>query len=115
MSVLYQEALGHLRPSQLRPECLNTVHDLLLVADQGDADSQQVAHGQMTGLVHGGDAGLQEGRDVAFHLDGHQPLLHTAQLGHVWHVGVHQVVGAAVEQEEVLGLLWWWQRFMVLV
>ena len=70
------------------------------MADQRDAHVDEVADGEVTGLLHGDHARLHEGRDVAVHLDGDQPVLHRGDLGHVRHVGVDEVVRSVARGKE---------------
>lgn len=91
---LNEEALGQ-AGRELRPHRLYAVHDLLLVADQRDAQRGQVGHGQLGHVLQPDDAGLLEVVQVPGHLDRAQPLVHRPELRHVRRVRAQRVRGPA--------------------
>ncbi len=103
--MLYEESLGHLRTVHLSSERLYTVHDLLLVPHEGDAQGDQVFESECCHLVHGGEACLQEVVDVALHLYGRQPVLNAVVTREVGYSRVEEVVRSETNQHQRMNRL----------
>lgn len=66
--VLNEKALGQVR-GKLRSHSLDAVHDLLLMADQRDAQRREIGHCEPGHSFQTDDAGLLEVVQVPGHLD----------------------------------------------
>lgn len=95
-----EEALGQVG-RQLRPHGLDAVHDLLLVADERDAERGEVGHGEPGHVLQPDDARLLEVVQVPGHLDRAQPLVHRPELQHVRRVRAQRVDGPAQNRMRV--------------
>lgn len=89
---LHEEALGQVG-RELRPHGLDAVHDLLLVADQRNAQRRQVGYRQSGHRLRAHDARLFEVVQVPGHFYGAQPFVHRTELGHVRRVRAQRVYG----------------------